>query len=73
MVSRSDAEAQSVAQRFEVDLRGPLDSVDTFLLLPGAHTVGHTLMEVGRPDGSDNSAEPHWLPYLVAHAGEGEG
>ena len=43
------------------------------LLLPGAHAVGHTFVEVSRTDDSLYAPEPHPLSYLVAHAGEGEG
>ncbi len=45
----------------------------SFLLLPGAHAVGHAFVEVGRTNGSLYAPEPHPLPYFVAHAGEGEG
>ncbi len=39
-------------------------SVEAFLLLPGAHVVGHTFVEIGRPDGHLYAPEPHprWPP-----------
>jgi hypothetical protein len=42
------------------------------LLLPGAHAVGHTFVEVGWADSSLYAADPHPLAYFVAHTGEGE-
>src|SRR5262249_11205125 len=48
-------------------------TVGGFTLLPGAHAIGHPFMEVGRADDSLGGPEPHWLSYLVANPGEGEG
>lgn len=48
-------------------------SIEAFSLLPCAHAVGHTLVEVGRADDSLYARLPHPLPYFVADTGEGEG
>jgi hypothetical protein len=42
------------------------------MLLPGAHAIGHTFVEVGRAHDGLYTPEPHALPYVVAHMGEGE-
>src|SRR5271166_4353031 len=44
-----------------------------FLLLPGAHAVGHAFVEVGRPDDRLYARKPQPLSDFVAHASEGEG
>jgi len=43
------------------------------LLLPGTHTIGHTLVEIGRTYHSFYPAKSHPLPYIITHTGEGEG
>src|SRR5262249_53987950 len=47
-------------------------AVRAFLLLPGAHAIGHAVVEVGRAHDGLYAPEPHSLSYLVAHPGEGE-
>ena len=42
------------------------------MLLPGAHTIGHTFVEVGRAYDGLYTSKPHALPHMVAHTGEGE-
>src|SRR6266403_2362041 len=54
-------------------LRSRGHSVEPFLLLPGAHAVGHAFVKVSRAYGSFYAPEPQPLSHLVAHAGEGEG
>src|SRR5271165_1559247 len=48
-------------------------SIEPFLLLPGAHAVGHAFVEVGRPDDRLYARKPQPLSDFVAHASEGEG
>src|SRR5262249_44544421 len=43
------------------------------LLLPGAHAIGHTFVEVGRAHDGLHASEAHALPDVVAHTGDGEG
>jgi hypothetical protein len=38
----------------------------SYLLLPGAHAIGHTFMEVGRAHDGLYTPKPHLLSYLVA-------
>ena len=42
------------------------------MLLPGAHAIGHTFVEVGRAHNDLYAPKPQSLSYLVSHAGEGE-
>src|SRR5215471_6127107 len=44
-----------------------------FVSLPGAHAVGHTLVEVSRADGGLYACQPESLSDFVAHPGKGEG
>src|SRR5262245_19119071 len=43
------------------------------MLLPGAHAIGHTVVEVGRAHDGLYAPEPQALPDVVAHTREGEG
>ena len=48
-------------------------TVGGFVLLPGAHAIGQTFVEVARAHEGLYASKPHSLSYLVAHPGEGEG
>src|SRR5262249_25732231 len=48
-------------------------AIDLFLPLPGAHAVGHTLIEVSRADGGLYACEPKRLSDFIAPPGKGEG
>ena len=48
-------------------------TVGGFLLLPGAHAIGQTFVEVARAHDGLYAPKPHSLSYLVANPGEGEG
>src|SRR2546427_1181827 len=43
------------------------------MALPGAHAIGHTVVEARRAHDSLYASEPHSLSHRVAHTGEGDG
>src|SRR5439155_9758732 len=71
-VSRFERTAGNADQSAAVERRVFDCCLSLLCLLPGAHAVGHTLVEVERAHGSLYACQPHPLAYFVAHTGEGE-